>query len=59
MINIMEEMTDMLEKLLDETQKIVEEKGLPYMSVEDPETGKFFVVYSKETAIRRGLIDPE
>ena len=55
----MEEMTDMLEKLLDETQKIVEEKGLPYMSVEDPETGKFFVVYSKETAIRRGLIDPE
>ena len=54
----MEEWSEKLNKLLDETQKIVEEKGLPYMSVEDPETGEFFVVYSKETAIRRGLIDP-
>lgn len=56
--NPMEEMTPRLQKLLDETQKIVDERGLPFMSVEDPETGESFVVYSKETAIRKGLIDP-
>ena len=55
----MEDMTDKLKKLLDEAQKIVNEQGLPFMSVEDPETGESFVVYSKETAIRRGLIEPE
>ena len=54
----MEEMSDQLKKLLDETQKIVNEHGLPFMSVEDPETGMPYVVYSKETAIRRGLIKP-
>ena len=53
----MEEMTDKLKKLLDETQKIVEDKGLPFMSVEDPETGKHYIVYSRETALRKGLID--
>ena len=53
----MEEMTDKLKKLLDETQKIVEDKGLPFMSVEDPETGKYYIVYSRETALRKGLID--
>lgn len=55
----MEEMSPKLQKLLDETQKMVNEHGLPFMSVEDPETGKSYVVYSKETAIRRGLIEPE
>ena len=53
----MEEMSDRLKKLIDETQKIVEEHGLPFMSIEDPETGKSYVVYSKETAIRKGLIE--
>lgn len=51
-------MNDKLEKLLAETQKIVEERGLACMSVEDPETGESYVVYSRETAIRKGLIDP-
>ena len=55
----MEEMSDKLQKLLDETQKIVNERGLPCMSVEDPETGRYYVVYSKDTAIKKGLIDPE
>ena len=55
----MEEWSEKLQKLLDETQKIVEEHGLACMSVEDPETGESYVVYSKETAIRKGLIDPE
>ena len=55
----MEEMSEKLNKLLDETQKIVNEHGLACMSVEDPETGESYVVYSKETAIRKGLIDPE
>ena len=53
----MEEMTDQLKKLLDETQKMVNENGLPFMTVRDPETGKHYVVYSKKTAQRRGLID--
>jgi len=59
MINTMDKKSDRLQKLLDETQKIVEEHGLACMSVEDPETGESYVVYSKETAIRKGLIDPE
>ena len=29
----MEEMTDQLKKLLDETQKMVNSKGLPFMTV--------------------------
>jgi hypothetical protein len=49
----MEEMNDQLKKLLDETQKIVEEKGLPFMTVKDPETGMHYIVYSKKTAQRR------
>ena len=53
----MEEMSVQLKKLLDETQKIVEDKGLPFMTVKDPETGKHYIVYSKKTAQRRGLID--
>ena len=53
----MEEMSDQLKKLLDETQKIVEDKGLPFLTVEDPETGKYYIVYSRETALRKGLID--
>ena len=53
----MEEWSEKLNKLLDETQKIVEEHGLPFMSVEDPETGESYVVYSKETAKKRGLIE--
>ena len=50
-------MSNQLKKLLDETQKIVEDKGLPFMTVEDPETGKYYIVYSRETALRRGLIE--
>ena len=53
----MEEMTDQLKKLLDETQEMVNSKGLPFMTVKDPETGKHYIVYSRETALRRGLID--
>lgn len=56
-LNPMEEMNNQLKKLLDETQKIVNEKGLPFMTVKDPETGMHYVVYSRETAQRRGLID--
>ena len=50
-------MSDQLKKLLDETQKIVEDKGLTFMTVKDPETGKHYIVYSRKTALRRGLID--
>ena len=50
-------MTNQLKKLLDETQQIVNSKGLPFMTVKDPETGKHYNVYSKKTAQRRGLID--
>ena len=53
----MEEMNDQLKKLLDETQQIVEDKGLPFMTVKDPETGMHYIVYSWETAQRRGLIE--
>ena len=53
----MEEMTDREQKLIDEAQKIVNERGLPFMTVKDPETGKHYIVYSKKTAQRRGLID--
>ena len=53
----MEEMSDQLKKLLDETQQIVEDKGLPFMTGEDPETGKYYIVYSRETALRKGLIE--
>ena len=53
----MEEMTDREKKLIDEAQKIVNERGLPFMTVKDPETGKHYIVYSKKTAQRRGLID--
>ena len=52
----MEETTDQLKKLLDETQQIVNSKGLPFMTVKDPETGKHYIVYSKKLAQRRGLI---
>ena len=50
-------MTDQLKKLLDETQVIVNSSDLPFMTVKDPETGKHYIVYSKKTAQRRGLID--
>ena len=53
----MEEMSNQLKKLLDETQEIVNSKGLPFMTVKDPETGKYYIVYSRETALRRGLIE--
>ena len=53
----MEEMTDREKKLIDEAQKIVNERGLPFMTVKDPETGKHYIVYSRETAQRRGLIE--
>ena len=53
----MEEMTDQLKKLLEETQEIVNSKGLPFMTVMDPETGKHYIVYSKKTAQRRGTED--
>ena len=53
----MEEMTNQLKKLLDETQEIVNSKGLPFMTVKDPETGMHYIVYSKKTAQRRGLIE--
>jgi len=49
----MEEMNDQLKKLVDETQKMVEEKGLPFMTVKDPETGRHYIVYSKKIAQRR------
>ena len=52
----MEETTNQLKKLLDETQQIVNSKGLPFMTVKDPETGKHYIVYSKKLAQRRGLI---
>ena len=50
-------MSNQLKKLLDETQQIVNSKGLPFMTVKDSETGKHYIVYSKKTAQRRGLID--
>ena len=53
----MEEMTNQLKKLLDETQEIVNSKGLPFMTVKDPETVMHYIVYSKKTAQRRGLIE--
>lgn len=53
----MEEMTDREKKLIDEAQKIVNERGLPFLTVKDPETGMHYIVYSKKTAQRRGLID--
>ena len=53
----MEKMSNQLKKLLDETQEIVNSKGLPFMTVKDPETGKHYIVYSKKMAPRRGLIE--